>query len=170
VLTRDRSVRCPELVQSSLQLHTLFKINFNIIVLCSARSMMWPLSLKVFDHSYICMSFLRNSVTIVTMLRAGRPGFDFRCLQNFFFTSSSKLVLGPTQAPIQSVAGASFSGSKGTYLGPRLRMHRAIPSLPHTSYSATKLSTKAVYLYLPHSACCMFRPSHHACSHHNIIN
>jgi hypothetical protein len=46
-----------------------------------------------------------SSVGIVTRLRAGRSGFDSE-QGMFFFTTMSRLALGPTEPPIQWVPGA----------------------------------------------------------------
>jgi hypothetical protein len=55
-----------------------------------------------------------SSVSIVTDLRAGQPGFDSRQEQRFFsiFATASRPVLGPTQPPIQWVPGALSLGVK----------------------------------------------------------
>jgi hypothetical protein len=56
----------------------------------------------------------------------------------FFFSTTSRLALGPTHHPIQWVPGAITLGTKqlghavdcSPHLVPRLRMHGAIPPLP----------------------------------------
>jgi hypothetical protein len=56
------------------------------------------------------------------MLRAGRPGFDSR--QDFFFSTSSRPTLEPTQLPIQWVPGgwAISPGVKRPGRGADLRL------------------------------------------------
>jgi hypothetical protein len=51
------------------------------------------------------------AVSVVTRLRAGRPGLDSRQGQVFFFffATASRLALGPSHPPIQ---GGSFPGGK----------------------------------------------------------
>jgi hypothetical protein len=52
-------------------------------------------------------------LSTVTRLRGGRPGFDSWQGQGIFlFATASKLDLGPTQPPIQWVAGILSPGLK----------------------------------------------------------
>jgi len=46
-----------------------------------------------------------SSVSRVTRLRAGQPGFNF-----FHFITATRLALGPTQRPIQWLLGVLFPG------------------------------------------------------------
>jgi len=53
-----------------------------------------------------------SSVSIVTRLQAGGPGFGSgqgQWQDLFLFATASRTVLGPTQPPIQGVPGGSFS-------------------------------------------------------------
>jgi hypothetical protein len=72
-------------------------------------------------------------------------GFESRQgLRIFLFSTVSRLALGPTQPPIQLVAGALSLGVKrpgreadhSLYLMPRSRISRAIPPLPQYVFTA----------------------------------
>jgi hypothetical protein len=73
------------------------------------------------------------SVSKVTRLRVGRPGFDSRRGRIFIFCAVSRPALGLTQSPVQWVPGffsrnESLHGAQ-LYLVPRLRMRGAIRPL-----------------------------------------
>jgi hypothetical protein len=53
-----------------------------------------------------------------TTLRAGRPEFDSQQGQECFFATESKLVLGPTQPPIQWVRMAHSPGCEADHSYP----------------------------------------------------
>jgi hypothetical protein len=81
-------------------------------------------------------------VSLVTKLRTGRPGFDFRQGQgSFLYTTASRSALGSNQPPIEWVPDALSMGVKrpgcnadhSPPLGPRLIMRGAIPPFFHTS-------------------------------------
>jgi hypothetical protein len=60
-----------------------------------------------------------SSVSIVTSLWAGWPGFNAQQWQEFFhFTTSSRPALGPTQSPIQWVLGALSTGFEADHSPP----------------------------------------------------
>jgi hypothetical protein len=53
-----------------------------------------------------CVCWKPERLSIVKRLRAGRPEFGFWQMQLFsLFTASSRLVVGPTQLPIQCIPG-----------------------------------------------------------------
>jgi hypothetical protein len=53
-----------------------------------------------------------SSVSIVTRLRAGRPGFDSGQGKRIFLVTVSRPAVGPTQPPIQWAPGAVSPGVK----------------------------------------------------------
>jgi hypothetical protein len=60
-----------------------------------------------------------SSASIMTKLRVGRAGFDFRQRQwYFFFATASRLALGPTHSPIQWVSGAISPGREADHIPP----------------------------------------------------
>jgi hypothetical protein len=108
------------------------------------RAHPFPLSFEMSDLRF-SVNLLRTrggTINTVIELRAGRPGFDSRQGQWFFFFATvSRPSLGPTQPSVKWVLGA-FSAGGGVlkrpgrdhfHLVPRLRMRGAIPPLPYTS-------------------------------------
>jgi hypothetical protein len=76
-----------------------------------------------------------NSVSKIISLWVGQLGFDSHHGKGLFATAS-RPALQPTQPPIQWVPWSLSLGIKLTtylHLLPRLRKHRAIPPLLHTS-------------------------------------
>jgi hypothetical protein len=113
---------------------------------CSSSCLFrYRLSPETFRYTLVYSRWLRqnrgSSVSIVTKLRAGRPGLASRQRWKvfFLFATAFRLALRTTQPPIQPEQGGPLSpGVKLTthlHLLPRLRMRRAIPPLPHTSSS-----------------------------------
>jgi hypothetical protein len=110
--------------------------------------------------SYVNVNFSQDSsVSIVTMLWAGRPGIDSRQeLENFLFTTAYRPALWPTQPPIQRVAGGLSTKKKNSrgvrltthlHLAPRLITRGDIPPLPHTSSWRGAQSSPGTTLSLP---------------------
>jgi hypothetical protein len=63
--------------------------------------------------AYLILKSPGSSVSIVTLVRAGRRGCDSRQGQRFILlVTASRLTLGPTQPPIQWVPGALSLGLK----------------------------------------------------------
>jgi hypothetical protein len=120
----------PQLVKKSLRFVELLfaKASHWVISLGS-----WVLSMPprpVYLRSSIISRSRGSSVSIVTMLRAGRPGFDFRRGQwrdFFLFATASRPALG--KATGREVGHWSP-------LVPRLRMRGAIPPLPKYVFMA----------------------------------
>jgi hypothetical protein len=84
------------------------------------------------------------SHTQLTRLRAGRAGFESRLGQGLFvFATASRPVAGPTQPPIQWVAGALFLGLKR----PGCEANRSPPSVIKVKNTWTHISTP-LYIFM----------------------
>jgi hypothetical protein len=91
-------------------------------------------------HFYLKLR-LGNSVSILTILEAGRPGFVSWQNRIFLFAVTSRLLLGPTQSPNHWVQGLLSRGVKRggvnvtlfLLLIPMSRMREAVPPLSHMS-------------------------------------
>jgi hypothetical protein len=62
-------------------------------------------------HSSLITSATKNFLTFTLVLNMCK-GLNYGSGSEFFFATTSRLALGPTQPPIQWVPGA-FPGSKG---------------------------------------------------------
>jgi hypothetical protein len=86
----------------------------------------------------------RSSVSIVTRLQGGRPGFDFRQGLGFFIpTPLYRPALGLTQSPLQSVMGALSQGVKR----PGRDAYHSLPSSAEFKNAWSYTSTPPVRLH-----------------------
>jgi hypothetical protein len=78
------------------------------------KPVFWSTQQTGCDFPVFNLSNERDGPVIVTRLRAGRPGFDFRQGQGFLLlTTVSRTALGPTQPPIQRVIVSPSRGGGG---------------------------------------------------------
>jgi hypothetical protein len=76
---------------------------------------------EVWLHTFLTSALRRrdSSVGIVTRLRAGRSGFDFRQgLGILLFSTAFRPALEPTQPPIQWVPGVNRPGREADHSPP----------------------------------------------------
>jgi hypothetical protein len=118
------------------------KYIFQVFILLRRARNFWTELLQLFWRLFVEFNY---SVSIVTKLWTGRPGFDSRQGQRFLlFPTASKLALGPTQPRTQWISEALSPGIKRS----GCEANQSLPPIAEVKNTWSYTSTP-LYVFMP---------------------